>query len=167
MNDVSTFQAVARELAGAFVVATRANGAEFLKLGGNCPAWVADIPRAAHEAVDGPDPRAPSDWIYRLASRAADFAAENESAEFCREGLHDFCESSIDVYASGLFSWAADNTRNRDLCDSAAEEFGGRVAELRSSSVEQFLSAGQYLAADRVLSAIIEAIEAEAENRPE
>ena len=163
----TTFQTVARELAGAFVIATRDNGAEFYKLADGVPAWIADVPRAVHESIDGPSPRMPSDWFYRLASMAADFASEHESADDCRDDIGEFADGACDVYTGALFAWAADHAANRELCDAAAAEYGRVVDDFDAATVERFFRMGQYLGAERAAAAIVSAIESEADGRGE
>jgi len=163
----TTFQKVARELAGAFVIATRDNGADFYKLADGVPAWIADVPRAVHESIDGPAPRMPSDWFYRLASRAADFASEHESADDCRDDIGEFADDSCDVYTGALYAWAADHAGNRELCDAAVAEYGQPAEGFDAGTVERFFRMGQCLGAERAAAAIISAIETEADSRGE
>jgi len=169
----TTFQKLARKLAGAFVVANRDNGAEFYKLADGAPAWIKAVPRAAHVAVDGPDPRMPSDWIYRLASRAADFAAEYADAENARDAAGEFAENVCDDSTAALYDWAGSNGYNRALCDEAAEEFGQPAGSgafgtgFDSGTVDRFFRMGQAIGAERVLFCIVDAIEAEAGGRGE
>jgi hypothetical protein len=164
----TTFQTVARELSAAFIVATRRDGGEkFYKLADGVPAWIKAVPRAAHESVDGPDPRMPSDWIYSLASRAADFAADHESADDCRDDIHEFADGTVDIYTNALFAWAADHAANRELCDAAAAEYGQPADGFDGGAVERLFKMGQYLGAERAAYAIIAAIETEADSRGE
>lgn len=107
----TTFQTVARELAGAFELATRADGSEFYRLAATAPAWIvrAEVGHAAHVAVDGADCRFPDDWIYRLAARAADWLADSgyTSADDARDDAQEFADGSPDVSIYSLFTWAA------------------------------------------------------------
>lgn len=158
---MSTFQTLARELAGAFVVGRRPDGEEFYKLRDGVSGWIKSIPRAVHEAVDGPDPRLPSDWIYGLMDNASNFIAEHETAETARDAVAEFADGQCDTYTSQLYAWAADNAHNRELCDAAVAEYGQPGDGFDSATVERFFRMGQYLGAERVALEMISAIETE------
>jgi hypothetical protein len=164
---MNTFQLVARELAGAFVVGKRPDGEEFYKLRDGVAGWVKKIPRAVHEAADGPDPRLPSDWLYGLMDNAANFITDHETAESARDAAADFADGNCDVYTAQLFAWSADNARNRELCDAAVAEYGQPADGFDTASVERFLRMGQYLGAERVALAMIDAVETESAARVE
>lgn len=166
MNATETiFQTVARELSAAFVVATRDNGAEFYKLADGSPDWVESVPLDCHEAVDGDCPRLPCDWIYRLAARAAEWAAEHESGDDCRDNIGEFADGECDVYTGALYAWAAAHANNRELCDAAVAEYGQPADGFDAATVERYFRMGQYLGAERAAAAVVAAIEAEAERR--
>jgi hypothetical protein len=174
MNATETaFQIVARELGSAFVIRKRENGDTFHKLADDAPEWVKAIPRGAHEAVDGSDPRMPCDWIYRLCSRAADFAAEYADAENARDAAGEFAENVCDDSTAALYDWAGSNGYNRALCDEAAEEYGQPAGSgafgtgFDSGTVDRFFRMGQAIGAERVLFCIVDAIETEADSRGE
>lgn len=155
-----TFQEIARELADAFTTDNRTNGEHFHRLRDDAPEWTRDVPRAAHEAVDG---RLPCDWLYGIIADAADFAAEFPDADAARDDAASFADRSTDTYTGDLFRWAA-IPQNRELCDEAAEEYGARDGvTLDSAAVETWIRSGQYLAAERVLFAVLDAIDAAAE----
>lgn len=171
----TTFQTVARELAGAFELATRADGSEFYRLAATAPAWIvqAEVGHAAHVAVDGADCRFPDDWIYRLAARAADWLADSgyTSADDARYDVGEFADGAADVSVYSLFTWAAAHANNRALADEFfADSFGGfdcgqALARGFESGAVAALQGGQSLAAGRVAHAIVEIVETEAAAR--
>ena len=175
MNATKTaFQAVARELAAAFETATRTSGVEFKRIRPGALDWVksAELARAAHEAVDGSDPRFPCDWVYSLMARAADWLADRNfaDADAARDAIGEFADGAVDVSIPRLFSWAADHANNRALADEFfADSFdaGAAMAGGFESGVVAALQGGQYLGAERVASAIVEAVETEAASREE
>lgn len=169
-----TFRTVAAELAAAFETATRATSGEtFHRIRRDAAPWIAgdgaaSIMHAAHVAVDGPDCRLPCDYIYRLAARAAEFIAGHDSADAARDSIGEFADSAVDVSIPRLFSWAADHANNRALADEfAADSFdvGAAMAGGFESGAVAALQGGQYLAAERVAAAMIDAVETEAANR--
>jgi hypothetical protein len=152
-----TFQEIARELADAFTTDTRTNGDEFYKVRDDAPKWTQGVPLAAHDAVDG---RLPCDWLYSIIADAAEFVAEFDDADAAREDAGSFANRCVDTYTGDLFRWAS-IPQNRVLCDEAAEEFGARDGvTLDSVAVELWIRSGQYLAAERVLFAVLDAIAA-------
>lgn len=164
-----TFRAVAAELAAAFETATRTNGETFHRIRRDAAPWVAgdgaaSIMHSAHVAVDGPDCRLPCDFIYRLAARAAEFIAGHDSADAARDAVGEFADSAVDVSIPRLFSWAADHANNRALADDFMAERGGGGGGFETMAVAA-LQGGQYLAAERVASAMIDAVETEAAGR--
>lgn len=163
----TAFHTVAQELASAFEIAKRPSGSEFYRLRDNAPAWIerAEIMHATHEAVDGPDPRLASDWIYRLSALAADFAAEHESADGARLQIGEWAAGRADISIPALYSWAADHAYNRALADEAAESFGGSGRDGFDAYAISVLQTAQALAAERVAECIVAAIETEADGR--
>ena len=151
---MTPYQKIARQLADAFTTSTRASGEEYHKLRDDAPEWTKAVPKNAHDAVDG---RLPCDWLYRLAANAADWAAGFGEAEAARDAVCEFADDSTDVYTNALYLWAA-SPANRALCDRAAEEFGGGPATIDTAAVETFFRSGQYLAAELVARAVIDAI---------
>lgn len=163
----TAFQTVARELAGAFETATRPNGETFHRLRDGAPAWIirGEIAHGAHFAVDGGDPRFPCDWVYRLMSRAADYAADHDTAESARDGIGGFADGTVEVSIPRLFIWAADHANNRELADCWARESCGAGAGGFEAPAVAALQGGQYLGAERVAAYIVDAIETESRGR--
>lgn len=168
----TTFQTVARELAGAFELATRADGSEFYRLAATAPAWIvqAEVGHAAHVAVDGADCRFPDDWIYRIAARAADWLADSgyTSADDARDDVGEFSDGAADVSIYSLFTWAAAHANNRALADEfCADSFacGAAVAGGFESAAVAAIQGGQSLAAERIAFTLVEIVETEAAAR--
>ena len=147
-----TFQEAARELAAAFTTGTRPSGETFSKLADTAAPWTKTVPHAVHVAVDN---RAPCDWIYRQMASAADMVAEHESAEDARDAAAEFADSAVDVYTDRLFQWATEG-RNRDLCDEAAQD----MRHAPAAAVE-WIRLGQFYAAERIVYAVIQSVEAQ------
>ena len=158
---LSTFQTVLTELAEAFTRDNRADGTAFTKLRDKCPTWLkgSSVMLAIHSAVDD---RLPDDWIYEstasIASTMTGYSADN--AEDMRESVHEIADGMVDVYTSARMEWLASNVRNVQLCDDACSELGCEGSNLVSR-----VGIGQYLALERIASAIIGACDAEADNR--
>lgn len=168
----TTFRTVAAEMSAAFVTATRTNGETFYKFKKDAPAWIADnsaeLMRGVHEAVDGRDCRLPDDFIYRLAALAAEFVSQFDDADDARGSVCDFADGVVETSIPRLFAWAADHANNRALADeffSESFDAGARMASGFESGVVAALQGGQYLAAERVAAAIIDAVENEAASR--
>lgn len=166
----TTFQTIARELARSFVVAERTNGDQFYKITENAPAWLddGDFMREIHETLDGKDCRLPCDWVYRMTAAAASAASEHETADEARDESGSFADSAVDIWNAGALAWAGSSPYNTALCDEAADEFQtacNYATEGFSSAVLRWARGGQYLGAERIYLAVVDAIEAEAESR--
>lgn len=161
----TTFQSVARELSASMETARRPDGERFYRFKDDAPAWIAaaSVAHGAHVAADGADCRLPCDWIYSLIYRAALAVADCETAEDAREEAAEFSDGAVDIYDNSVMTWGG-HPYNRALADDAAAEFGGAAAA-DSSAVLDFLRRGQYIGAERVYMSIVDAVEAEAENR--
>lgn len=171
--DKNTFQTVAAELAAAFETARRPGGEKFFRFRKDAPGWMDGLALSCHESVDGSDPRLPSDWIYSLMARAADYVADNlfEDASEAGRNVDGFAESCCDFGTADLFAWAADHAYNRALADEYAEnagmDYGQKLCGGFETAAVAALRGGQYLAAERVILRMIDAIEDEAESREE
>lgn len=168
------FQAVARELNGAFVQGERTDGERFWKLRDDAPEWIdaAELAHSCHVAIDGRDPRFPSDYVYGVMAHAAAFAVDYDDADDARDAIGDFADGETDSYNATLFQWVS-HPRNMALADEAAEEYGVTLEPREidggefSSAVRRWAQRGQYLAAERIAAAIVDAIETEAATRGE
>jgi hypothetical protein len=169
MNATKTvFQTVAGELAAAFETSKRTSGETFYRLHENAPEWIVcdesnyvGLMYRVHTAVDD---RPPCDWVYEIASRAADWIMEFETADDARDCLSDFADGAVDIYTADLFRWA-ENGCNRELCDRAVSELGQPGAGFDSDTVSRWIKGGQYMAAEWIAAAILDAIEGEARRR--
>ncbi len=84
-----------------FKVKERENGTPYTTLSDNAPAWLVEAVHAAHNGD------MPNDWIYEQCAQvynelARGYLTDNE------ETLHNYVDSSVDVYTRSLFTWAAD-----------------------------------------------------------
>ena len=168
----AAFQTVAGELVASFERGSRGDCQRFWKFKADAAPWIesAELSRAAHEAVDGSDPRFPCDWVYSLMARAADWLADRNfaDADAARDAIGEFADSAVDFSIPRLFAWAADHANNRALADEFfADSFdaGAAMAGGFESGVVAALQGGQYLGAERVAAAIVDAVEAEAAKR--
>ena len=166
----TTFQTVARELAAAFETATRANGETFYRLSATAADWITgdDDPYAqsvagrAHSILDD---RFPCDWVYSIARRAADWAAEFSRVDDARDSAHNFAAGCVDEYSyADLFDWVK-NGRNRSLCDCAVEEYGQPGDGFDESTVSRWIAGGQCYGAERIAHSILDSIDGESRRR--
>jgi hypothetical protein len=164
------FQTVAAELSAAFETAKRTGGDTFYRLRENAPEWIVcdetPYPGLLYRVHAAVDDRPPCDWVYEIASRAADWVTEFETADDARDCLSDFADGAVDIYTADLFHWA-ENDRNRELCDRAVSEFGQPGAGFDSETVCRWIKGGQYMAAEWIAAAILAAIEGEGKRRAE
>jgi hypothetical protein len=170
MNSTKTvFQTVADELSAAFETAKRTSRETFYRIRETAPDWILSddepfTPGLLYRVHTAVDDRPPCDWIYEIASRAADWATEFETVEDARECLRDFADGAVDVYTAALFRWA-ENGRNRDLCERAVSEYGQPVGGFDTDTVSRWISGGQFLGAEMIACAILDAIDRESRRR--
>jgi hypothetical protein len=163
---MTTFQEVARELAGSLESARRPDGERFIRFKRSAPGWIAaaHVGHGAHVAADGADCRLPCDWIYSLIYRAALAVADCETADDAREQSAEFADGAVCIYDNQLMAWTV-NPYNRALADDAANDFGRDVDTASSDGALSWARGGQYVGAERVYMSIVDAVEAEAESR--
>ena len=167
------FQTCLAELSAAFTRDKRHDGATFYKLRDEGQRWcsrswlTSDTMRDVHEAVDGPSPRLPDDWIYEQASAVASALNERTryhsiaSADDARDATSEIADSLVDVYNADRLRWLASHLANSSLVDEACNELGiGADVDTLAR-----IGAGQQMAIERIASALIEACEAEANDR--
>jgi hypothetical protein len=162
----TTFQSVARELADSLETARRPDGERFYRFKDDAPGWIesASVAHGAHVAADGRDCRLPCDWIYSLIYRAAMAVADCETADDARDDAAEFADGAVDIYDNSLMAWAA-NPYNRALADDAANDLGVGVDTASSEGALSWARGGQYIGAERVYLAIVDAVDTEAESR--
>lgn len=154
----TTVATVAAELAAAFVSSERNDGSTFYKVKDGAPDWItSDLMRTFHEAVDD---RLPDDWIYSQIAHFADSLTEYEDIEAMRDAAHELADGQVDIYNTERAAWLASHLANQALCDEGIEEglCDGR-------DISQTIGVGQYIALERIVQAMISAIEAEAQDR--
>lgn len=165
MNETQSktiFQTVAEEFDGAFVADTRNNGEQFWKLRDDAPAWLAgdngtDVMRSIHESLDG---RFPDDWVYGIAAHCGEDIASRESADDARDESGEIADSLVDFRSQSLRLWVSD-MRNDSLVTEAVEELGLPDP----FSLDKLIQVGQYIGIERIVHAVIDAIEEEADSR--
>ncbi len=165
------FQTVIGELAAAFTSDTRtSNGATFYVLKDDEQRWCSrtwltrDTTREVHEAVDGPSPRLPDDWIfeqmYRVAQELHDRSPEDMDAT--TDMVHEIADGLVDIYTSDLLAWIG-NHHNAAIADDATRE--GLIEQ--DAPIERRAAVGQYEAISRIAHALILACDREADRRAE
>jgi hypothetical protein len=154
---MSNFKTSMQDISDAFERRSRDNGDLFYALKEGSPTWTTETIHAAHKALDG---RLPDDWVYEaVASLASNYNVCNDADE-ARDQEHEVCDGLVDTYTSDLTSWLASSIHNVTLCDEVAEEF-----DAEADGLTRRIANGQLLAYQRVSSAVIEAVESEAETR--
>ncbi len=154
---ITTFQITIAEIADAFEKATRTGTSEtFYRIKESAPTWLQDssFMREIHDAIDG---RLPDDWIYEHTMHVAqDLDGRNDdSADEASEADSEnpIADSLVDTYTSARLEWLAMHLGNLALCDEAVSE--GLVDA--SASIEDRIGAGQYMALQRIVGAVIRA----------
>ncbi len=106
-----------------FVTKTREpSGTEYVTLADNAPKWLYNTVRDAHQGD------MPNDWIFQVCKDAY----EAEDLDPTADGaIHEFADSSVDIYTKDLYQWAADMclTSTYSNAQSNAEDFGQSNAQ--------------------------------------
>lgn len=166
------FSRVLREFADAFETKKRDDGSSYVRLKDDCAGWLKSgvayrTPMLViHEAVDGGDGRFASDWVYAETRGIVDALVDHgvDAADGAHSDItHEIANSRVDVYNSDRTAWLADNLRNVQICDDAVSD--GLVA--KDADLFDRIGSGQYLAATRMIDAIITLIDTEANERLE
>lgn len=164
------FSRVLREFADAFETQKRPDGSPYVRLKDDCAGWLkagTSYPgpmRAIHEALDGGNARLPSDWVYSETQGIVDDLVSHEIDAEDRahsDIRNEIADGRVDVYNSARIEWLADHLFNAQLCDEAVSE------GLVSAEADLFdrIRSGQFIAATRMIDAIITLIDAEANER--
>lgn len=162
MTETATFQTVAQELANAFERGVREDGSAFYKFADSAPEWCdGNLAHRIHAAVDGANPRFPSDWIYASMVALADDIAHCVEADAAYDAVHEMADGAVDIYSPDLFEWMK-NVYNAALVEEAQQEFG-----IEGMNITQQIQRGQYLGLTRIASALIDEIQEELDNRTE
>lgn len=168
---LNTFAKVMKEFADAFVSDKRNDGKRFYKLkdgvnDAGSPDWLSGdagskVMREIHEALDD---RLPNDWVYEAVSSLADaFVDHNvEDEDEAREACHEIADGLVDVYNSDRLKWLSDHMNNAALVDEACNEFGAEGKDTFDR-----IGLGQFYAYERLANAVIDAVQAEADSRPD
>lgn len=155
---MTNFKTVMNELSNAFERRSRDNGDRFYTLKDGSPEWMAGTIYSAHNAIDG---RLPDDWIYEAVHSLACNYNTHDDADECRDEESEVCDGLVDVYTSALTTWLASHLGNVALCDEAADEFGLE----EHNDIDHRIRMGQLLAYQRISGALLECVEAVAEDR--
>ena len=111
------------------------------------------VAKAAHEAIDGSDPRLPSDWVYAVLHEAIDAITDNGGD--IDDASRYVMERMPFIGYSDAFRWLAHCDYNRVLVDDVADG-----VELHGPSFThhlwQFANEAVNLATVRVIDALVE-----------
>ena len=117
---MSNLKNFAQSLADQLTTKTRSDGTRFLTFA-DPDDFANSIARAVHEAVDGPDPRLPSDWVFSLLETVLDAIIDNDgdmdNVVACLESQTLF-QCNADA-----FEWVAESQYNQVLMDECFEPF--------------------------------------------
>lgn len=159
----TVFLTVLREFSAAFETAKRdSTGETFTRIREGAPSWLATpaVMMEIHQALDS---RSPDDWVYAsvasIASMLADY--EPKDAWRAREYSHKIADGMVDVYNSARLAWLASHPFNADLVDDGCRELGCS----EDTSLIDRIGIGQFYALERLVHAVIEACESEADDR--
>jgi hypothetical protein len=145
------------EIAGAaydsFESATAHDGHTFYRIKDGSPDWIKEAVHAAHGTY------LPNDWVYEAAMDAFSAIHDAGDGSDLEEVRTEFADNA-DVYSADLGKWLDDFPGARSACAEAVEEFG---ASEDAGDVDKLLQMGQYVARDAIFSAILEAVEEQAD----
>jgi hypothetical protein len=146
-------QTAAAALAAAFVSYTRNNGERFYKLIKDAPKWMQDAMHDAHGDM------MPDDVRYSMIHEIAQAIAERDEDADLDDERGEIVDAVPSCYHSARFAWLASHNSRSDYCDEAQAE--GIVAA--DASISDRIAAGWYQEADEIYSALLQAIETQAE----
>ena len=117
---MSSLKNFAQSLADQLTTKTRSDGTRFLTFS-DPDDFANSIARAVHEAVDGPDPRLPSDWVYSLLETVLDAIIDNDGDT---DNVVSYLESqTLFPCNADAFEWVAESPYNQHLMDEECEPF--------------------------------------------
>jgi hypothetical protein len=116
------------------------------------------VARAAHEAIDGSEPRLPSDWVYNVLSEAIDAITDNGGD--IDDASRYVMERTPFIGYSDAFRWLASDHHNLPLVDDVADECGGSNANIVGATLTHnvwaFANEAVNLATVRVIDVLVE-----------
>jgi hypothetical protein len=127
--------------------AAREDGTEYTRKRQDCPEWVAELIREAHDGL------MPDDWRYATIREAFITIAEADDLD---EAGTEFADSA-DVYNSDLLAWVSSNANRGAYVDEARAEFGPPRDFFHS------LQMGQYVERAEVYASVLAGLRAEAD----
>jgi hypothetical protein len=136
---------MSNDLGRFFTRDTRDNGETFVKLTDDCPSWLHDAVRDAH------DGELPDDWRYETCQSIVSMFDDGYSADD-DDAAMEIADSLVDVYNHDLARWLADDVSRSAYCDDFQEESGG------PTDTWSMLRGGQYMAIERMCYIIAMAI---------
>ena len=113
-----------------------------------------DLGLAIHEAVDGPDPRFPGDWIFERLAAALDALVDADGDVDAAEDIIRNDEPFI--YTAEAFQWIGKNAYNQALVEEVAEEYGSDFGHSFTGNVVAIANAEAADATVRIMHAFIE-----------
>ena len=96
------------------------------------------------------------DFAYEAVRDALQFLADTDddeplTADRIRNQTNEFADTSVDVYTKDRLNWLAQSLRHYQLCDEAAEDFGGFST---AESITDIIGWGQYRAYEYAMQAV-------------
>lgn len=149
-DEAATISQLAKEAAGFFTRSTRPDGeTTYVHLLNGRPDWVQELARDAHGDF------LPDDWKYATIEAALDHIGDGdyETADDAREAAQEFADGAVDVYTSDRYEWLSSNLRRGGYVDQARDDFGA------SDSHVDDIGRGQYLEAQEIYEAVVDALE--------
>lgn len=151
MATKTTFQTLASAFYKAFEHKTRESGESFYALRDGSPEWMNDAICSAH------DGRFPDDWTYDACHTIACSLKEYSDADAATKVSYELADECVDADHMARYKWLAMHPDNAAFCDEAEQELVGGMG-----GIADRIGYGQYLAAKRIVGALIYAIETQA-----
>jgi hypothetical protein len=137
---------MSNDLGRFFTRDTRDNGETFVKLTDDCPSWLHDAVRDAH------DGELPNDWRYETCRFIVSMFDDGYSADD-DDAAMEIAESLVDVYNYDLARWLADDVSRSAYCDDFVCD---GIPE--NDVTWSVIRGGQYMAIERMCYVIAMAI---------
>lgn len=106
-----SIQELAKQLSDALVTDKRNNGAEFVRLKDNSPAWMTGVIRAVH------GDKLPDDTVYQFIEKCCDAIADSEE-----EPQDAICQIEPDIYTHDLTAWLHARVDHTEYVNQVIEE---------------------------------------------
>ena len=144
----------AKEMYQAFQSDKRDNGETFYKLEADCPKWMTDLCRKAH------DDMMPDDFKYEAIMSAVEHIAKADGDEDdMRDQISEWADSMVDIYNADLTRWVASHLERAWYVEEAQREFGPATDQDGRPNFYRSLSQGQYMEYEEVYNLALSFLE--------